>query len=142
MTQFAAGVFDALAKPRQLLHVTLAALDFLVEDDPVETLAAFLSFCASSRCARAMKPKRLMCFCTLMLGFLDPLGNLHFLLAGQQRDLAHLLEIHPDRVVQDIELGFGLFLFLLFVGVFLAVLVTIDVRGIDDVDLHPRGAAS
>jgi hypothetical protein len=43
------------------------------------------------------------------------LRNLHFLLAGQQRDLAHLLEIHADGVVQDVQpaffllvLGFGL----------------------------------
>ncbi len=34
---------------------------------------------------------------------LDALGDIHLLLARQQWDLAHLPEIHPDRVVQDIE---------------------------------------
>ena len=51
----------------------------------------------------------------LQLGGLDALGNLDFLLSRQQRDLAHLLEVHPDRIVQDVVLGrAGLFLFRLF----------------------------
>ena len=36
-------------------------------------------------------------------GGFDPLRNLHLLLAGQQGDLANLLEIHADRVVQYVE---------------------------------------
>jgi hypothetical protein len=70
------------------------------------------------------------------LGLFDPLGNFHFLLAGQQRHLAHLLEIHPHRVVEDVELRLGLLLFL-FLGVLLAILVAIDLGRLDDVDLHP-----
>ena len=47
-----------------------------------------------------------------VFGFLDPFGNFYFLFPGQQRDLAHLLEIHPHRVIQNIDLRFGpLFLF-------------------------------
>ena len=83
-----------------------------------------------------MKPKRLMSRCTIDLRFFDPLGNLHFLLAGQQRHLAHLLEIHPHRVIENIELRFRLFFFL-FLGVLLAVLVTVDLGSFDNVDLHP-----
>ncbi len=45
-----------------------------------------------------------------MLRALDPLGNLHLLLPGQQWHLAHLLEIHPDRVVQDVQARFVLLL--------------------------------
>ena len=37
------------------------------------------------------------------LGFLDALGNLHFLLARQQGHLPHLVQIHPHRVVQDVQ---------------------------------------
>ena len=44
------------------------------------------------------------------LGVLDALGNFDFLLAGEQRDLAHLLEVHPDRIVEDVELRVGLLL--------------------------------
>jgi hypothetical protein len=36
-TQF----LDLLAKPREHFHIALPAFDFLVENDPVETLAAF-----------------------------------------------------------------------------------------------------
>ena len=84
-----------------------------------------------------MKPKRLRCFCTIALGVLDALGNFDFLLAGEQRHLAHLLEVHPDRVVEDVELGVGLLL----VGKFLlgaggGLLVTVDLGGVDDVDLE------
>ncbi len=32
----------------------------------------------------------------------DPLANLHLLLAAQQRHLAHLAQIHPHRVIQNI----------------------------------------
>ena len=39
----------------------------------------------------------------LVLGVLDALGNLDLLLARQQRHLAHLLEIHPHRIVQDVQ---------------------------------------
>jgi hypothetical protein len=69
------------------------------------------------------------------LRVLDALGDLDLLLAGEKRDLAHLLEVHADGIVQHVELGVGL-VFLLLVGGFLAVLVTIDLRGIDDIDLH------
>ena len=71
-----------------------------------------------------------------MLGFLDPLGNLHFLLAGQQWHLPHLLEIHPHRIIQNFEAALGLLFFLFLFALLFAFLVTIDFRGFDDVDLH------
>ena len=39
-----------------------------------------------------------------VLGVLDPFGNFHLLLTHEQRDLSHLLEVHADRVVQDVQL--------------------------------------
>ena len=48
------------------------------------------------------------------LRFLDPLGDFHFLLAGQKRHLAHLFEIHPDWIVQDVELRLRFFFLFLF----------------------------
>ena len=76
----------------------------------------------------------------------DPLGDRDFALAGQQLDLAHLAEIHPDRVVRPVELlgrrrcnddallgtfrNDGDFATFLFFGV---VAFTVD-----DVDAHPR----
>ena len=37
-------------------------------------------------------------------------GDLHFLLAREQGDLAHLLEIHPHGVIQNIEARLVVFL--------------------------------
>ncbi len=42
-------------------------------------------------------------FFNLVLGVLDAFGNLNFLLPVQQRHLAHLLQIHPHRVVQNVQ---------------------------------------
>ena len=125
-----------LHKPRQHLHVALAALDFLVEDHAVETLAAFGQLLRRDRGARcAIKPKRLNVTLHHRLRFLDPLGNLHLLLAGQQRDLAHLLEIHPHRIIENVELRSRASPLPL-PRVFLPVLITIDLGGLDDIDLH------
>ena len=79
-----------------------------------------VSFSARSRCARRDEAKPVDELLHLELGVLDPLGNLHFLLAGQQRHLAHLLEIHPHRVVEDVELAVGFLFFLLLLVVILA----------------------
>src|SRR2546423_803190 len=43
------------------------------------------------------------------LGFLNALANLDFLLACEQRDLAHLVHVHPDRVIEDFQARIFLF---------------------------------
>ena len=131
-----AQFLDLLAKARQHLHVALAALDFLVENHAVETLAAFGQFLREIEVRLGDETKAVDEPLHHDLRLLDSLGNLHLLLARQQRHLAHLLEIHPHRVVENIELRLRL-LFFLFLGVFLAVLVTIHLGRFDDVDLHP-----
>jgi hypothetical protein len=52
-------------------------------------------------------------------GILDAFGNFDFLLAGEQGDLAHLLEIHADGIVEDIEAAVGLLVLLGFFFFFL-----------------------
>ena len=66
--------------------------------------------------------------------FFDPLGDLHLLLARQKRHLPHLFEIHPDRIIQNIQLGLGFFFLL--VVVFFDFFMPIDVGGFDDVDFQ------
>ena len=65
-----------------------------------------------------------------VFGVFDALGNFDFLLAGEQRDLAHLLEIHADRVIEDIEAGLFLFFFRF------GLLDAIDFGLVDDLDLE------
>ena len=36
-------------------------------------------------------------------GLFDLFANLHFLFAREQRNLAHLVHIHANRVVQDLQ---------------------------------------
>ena len=67
----------------------------------------------------------------------DALGNFHFLFAGEQGDLAHLLEIHADRVIEDVEFLVCLeFLLLAAIVVAFLILESVDFRGVDDVELH------
>ena len=71
-----------------------------------------------------------------VFGFLDSFGDFHLLLPSQQRNLAHLLEIHAHRVVQNIELGFGFLFLFFFLRLFFPILVAIHLRGFNYVDLH------
>ena len=67
----------------------------------------------------------------------DALGDLDLLLSGQQRNLPHLLEVHANRVVQDVELAVGfLILFLLFFAILAPFLDAVDVGRIDNLDFH------
>ena len=100
-------MFHLFAEPRELLHVALPALDFLVENHPIEPFAAFDQFLREIEVRLRDKTEAIDVLLHHVFGFLDPLGYLHFLLAGQQRHLPHLLEIHPHRVIENIELGFG-----------------------------------
>jgi hypothetical protein len=69
----------------------------------------------------------------LELGVLDPLGDLDLLLAREQRHLAHLLQVHPHRVVEDVVLRRAR---LLLLGLLLALLVVLDLVGLEDLDLE------
>ena len=66
----------------------------------------------------------------LVFGVFDAFGDLHLLFARQQRHLAHLLEIHPDRIVQDVQPRLLVFLFRL------GLLDAVHLRLVDDFDLQ------
>jgi hypothetical protein len=70
---------------------------------------------------------------------LNSLRDLDFLVSGQQRNLPHLLQIHPHRVIQNIDLGCrsAVFFLFFFVDVFFAVPVPVNLGGFNDVDLQP-----
>ena len=67
----------------------------------------------------------------LVLRLLDPLGNFHLLLARQQGNLAHLLEVHPHRVIQDVQprLVLVLIRFRLLDPVHLGLINDLDLKG-------------
>jgi len=66
----------------------------------------------------------------LALGMLNTFGNFDLLFASEQRNLSHLLEIHPNRIVKDIKAGF-FFLFLRF-----RLFDAVHLGLIDDFDLE------
>ena len=94
----------------------VAAVHFFVENDAVETFARRVGdqFFRQGDVFLAGKAEAVNDFADLVFRGLDALGNFHLLLARQQRHLPHLLEIHPHRVVQDVQprrvvlLGVGL----------------------------------
>ena len=131
-------MFHLFAEPREIFHIPLPALDFLVENHPIESFPALDQLLSEIQVGLRDKTEAIDVLQHHVFGFLDALGYFDFLFAGQERHLAHLLEIHPHWVVQDIDLGFGsLFLFQILLCVFFAVLVTIDFRRFDNVDLQP-----
>lgn len=70
-------------------------------------------------------------------GVFDAFGDFDLLFAGEQGDLAHLFEVHADRVVEDIEFLVGFeFLFAVAVVVAFFIFVAVDFGGVDDVELH------
>ena len=118
----------------------LAGVDLLVENHAVEALLG--------RLGNQLFRQRNVLFggeteavddaLDLVFGRFDALGNLHLLLARQQRHLAHLLEIHADRIVQDVEPPFLVLLvrFGLFDAVHLRLVNNLDLQIAQlDVDL-------
>src|SRR3954452_6271937 len=104
LTDRVALLLNLLAKTWQHFHVALTALDLLIENYPIETLTALGKFFGQLEVSAGDKAEPVHALLHHVLGFFDPLGYLHLLLAGQKRNLTHLLEIHPHRVVQNIEL--------------------------------------
>ena len=81
------------------------AVHLFVEHDAVEPLARRVGqqFFRQRDVFLAGEAEAVNDFADFVFGGFDALGNFHLLLAGQQRHLAHLLEIHPHRVVQNIQ---------------------------------------
>ena len=122
----------------QVLHVSLAALDFFIEDHTIEPFPAFDEFPREIQMPAGNKAEATEMFLHHPFSLLNSLRDLDFLVSSQQRNLPHLLQIHPHRVIQNINLGCRsafFFLFLL-VDVFFAVPVPVNFGGLNDVDLQ------
>src|SRR5437016_2633140 len=130
-----AQFFDLLTQARQDFHVTLATLDLLVENDAVEPFPAFREFLSKiEMCARS-EAETVNVLLHDVFRFLNTFRDFHFLLTGQKRHLTHLFEIHPDGVVENVELRLRFF-FLLFIEVFFYFFMSINIGCFNDVDLH------
>jgi hypothetical protein len=112
--------------------MVVPAVDLLVDDHPVETLLGRLGdqLLGQGDVLLAGKPEAVDDPLDLVLGVLDPLGDLHLLLARQQRHLPHLLQVHPDRIIQDVQAR------LLVLLLHLRLLDPVHLRLIHDLDLQ------
>ena len=124
-------------EPLESGHVLFPTFDLLVLDDPVKTFAGVEQLLTEGDIFPGDETKFMEMLNRADFRLLDPLGNLHLLLPGEQRHLPHLAQIHPDRIVEDIQfLGFlldhRLAGFLVPCGFF----ITINFAGLDDIDLE------
>ncbi len=112
---------DFLDQLAQRLQMAVAALDFFVHDHAVKPFLGRLGnqFFRQRDVFLGGKTEAVNDPLLLVLGFLDALADRDFLLAREQRHLAHLPQIHPHRIVENIQPA--LFLFLLRLGLLDAV---------------------
>ena len=130
-------MFHLFAEAGEIFHISLATLDFLVEDHSIETFSALDQFTGQIQVGLRDNAKTIDVLQHHVFGLFNAFGYFYFLFPGQKRDLAHLLEIHAHRVVQNIDLGFAsLFLFQILLGILFPILVAIDFRRLDNVDLQ------
>ena len=90
------------------LDVFLAGLDDLVDRNPVEPLLGGIGcqLFGQGNMLLGGEAQAVQDALDLKFGSLDSLGNLHLLLTGQQRHLPHLLEVHANRIVQNVQPAF------------------------------------
>src|SRR5262245_30836632 len=133
-----AQLLHLLTQPWQVFHVSLAALDLFIEYHAIESLAAFDEFLSEIQMSAGNKTEATKMSLNHPFSLLNSLRDLDFLVSGQQRNLSHLLQIHAHGVIQNINLGCCPALLLLFVivDVFFAVPVSVNLRGLNDVDLQ------
>jgi len=116
-------------------HVALTAFDLLIENNSVEAFLAAHEFVGEGEVSAGSEAKKMEEFLDLDFSVLDSLGNFDLLLTSKQGDLTHLLEIHPNGIVEDVEfLVFGV-LFRIEIT-FLLVLEAVNLGGVDDLELH------
>src|SRR5262249_26283715 len=94
--------FDEFA---ECLEVSFASLNFLVDDNAVETLFGWVAKQLLSQCQMLLcgESEPLNDSLHFHLSVFNSFGNLDLLFARKQRNLPHLLQIHPNRIIEDIQ---------------------------------------
>ena len=123
---------DVADQAAQFAQVGVAAVDFLVENDAVKAFLGRLGnqFFRKGDVFLAGETEAVDDIFDFVFGVLDALGDFDFLFACEERHLAHLLEIHADRIIENVEAGF----ILLFLG--LGLFDAVDFGLVDDFDFE------
>ena len=98
---------DLLDELAQIPQMAFAVGDFLVHDHAVEAFLGRLGqqFFRDGDVFLGGEAEAVNEALHLDLGLLDALADLDFLFAREQRHLAHLVHVHPHRVVQNFQAG-------------------------------------
>ncbi|MPN33843.1 hypothetical protein SDC9_181335 [bioreactor metagenome] len=115
------------------LHISVTAIDKLVRHHPVKPLRPRLQTVNQLQIEPRRKGELVEHLPLFALSQLDPLADLNLLLARQQRHLPHLVQIHPDRVVEKVHPAATPALLLLL----MLNTETLNLGGVDDLNLHP-----
>ena len=105
--------------------------DFFVHDDAVKTFLGRFGkkFFRDRDVFLRGKAEAINEALHLAFGLFDPLANLDFLFAGEQGHFAHLVHVHPNRIIQNLQPG--IFFFLRF-----GRLGALDFRLVDNFDIQ------
>ncbi len=103
LVQFA-NDFDQSHKSAKIFF---AAFDF-VENNAVKPLSRRISqqLFSQGNMFLGGEPNAINDLLELIFGRFNPFGNFNFLFASKQRNLAHLLQIHANRIIEDVEPAF------------------------------------
>ena len=105
LVNFLVNFLDARQQFLQHPQMRVPAVHLFFQNHAVKTLARRLGqqFFRERNVFLARKAKAVDDPGDLRFGILNAFGNLHLLLARQQRHLSHLVQIHPHRIVQNIQ---------------------------------------
>ncbi len=96
---------ELLDKLAQFAQMAFAVRDFFVNDDTIKAFLRWLGqeFFRDGDVFLRGEPKSVDDAFHRDFGFLDLLADLDFLFAGEQGNLAHLVHVHANRVIQNFE---------------------------------------
>ena len=103
---------NLLDQAPQFPQVRFAVGDLLVHHNTVESFLGRLGqeFLSDGNVLLGRKTEAIDQARDIAFSFLDTLANLDLLLPGEQRHFAHLVHVHPHRVVQNLQSAVLLFL--------------------------------
>ena len=99
---------DFLDETMQGLEMLVARLDHLVQGHTIKPFLRWIRSQLFSQCNVLLRreTQSVKDSLHLKLGILNTLGDFNLLFAREKRHLTHLLKIHPDRIIQNVQTGF------------------------------------
>ena len=131
------GLLYLGAELGQPFHIALTGVYLFVKDNAVKAFLIVEQAIGYVQIGIRNETEAVHTALDVLFCVLNSLGNGHFLFTGKQGNLAHLFQVHADGIIQNVHLGFELFLFVLFFRADAgAVRVAVHIGRINDVKRH------